>query len=136
MTRINHSIFTLLNFVFLLSSCCIGAKEEYLGNNMYLSEYDNTDRRILYQTRSCAASGIEIVPMTVLAISHNNKWIIAKSGNKRTQTDYKYWVIKNDYENKPDSETIKRNTLEFDDINEFENFLIENQINLKLDDID
>lgn len=68
-----------MTLLIVLNSCCFGAKENYLGNNIYLSEYDNVDRRILYQEESCATSGIEIVPMTVLEIAHNSEWIIAKS---------------------------------------------------------
>ena len=132
-------ILTFLILVISLNSCCIGAKEDYLGNNIYLSEYDNVDRRILYQTESCATSGVEIVPMSVLEIADNNKWIIAKTGNGRKRTEdkfFKYWVIKNDYENLPDSETVKRNTAEFDNRKDFDKFLTENKIGLKLNKID
>jgi hypothetical protein len=129
-------IATFLTIIFSISSCCIGAKEDYLGNNIYLSEYDIVDRRILYQTESCAVSGVEIVPMTVLEISHDNKWIIAKSGNKRIQTGFKYWVIKNDYESIPDSKKVKENTIEFSNIQQFEKFLVENEIDLVLEKID
>ncbi len=128
--------FIFLSLLFVFNSCCIGSKEDYLGNNIYLSEYDNVDRRILYQTGSCAVSGVEIVPMTVLEISHNSNWIIAKSGNKRTQTDFKYWIIKNSYEHNPNSETIKKNTTEFDDYELFKAYLADNNINLKLEKID
>lgn len=134
-----ENILTFLILVISLNSCCIGAKEDYLGNNITLSEYDNVDRRILYQTESCATSGVEIVPMTVLEIAHNNKWIIAKTGNGRNRTEdkyFKYWVIKNDYENLPDSETVKRNTTEFDNRQDFEKFLSVNNIELKLNKID
>ena len=116
MRRTNKTILTFWTIVILLSSCCIGAKVDYLGNHLYLSEYDSFDRRILYQTERCAISGVEIVPMTVMAISHNHKWIIAKSGNKRKQTDYKYWVIKNDYKKSPDPDAIKKNTFQFENI--------------------
>ncbi|MEI8272077.1 MAG: hypothetical protein WCG08_05600 [Paludibacter sp.] len=128
----------ILTFIILsisLNSCCIGAKENYFGNNIYLSEYDNVDRRILYQTESCATSGVEIVPMTVLEIANNSKWIIAKTGYNRNQTEdkyFKYWVIKNDYENIPDPETVKSNTTEFDNRQDFDKFLIVNKISLKL----
>jgi hypothetical protein len=134
-----ENILTFLILVISLNSCCIGAKEDYLGNNIYLSEYDNVDRRILYQTESCATSGVEIVPMTVLEIADNNKWIIAKTGNGRKRTEdkfFKYWVIKNDYENLPNSETVKRNTTEFDNRQDFDKFLTENKIELKLKKID
>lgn len=57
------AIVTLL--LFALESCEFGAKEEYLGNNLYLSEYDCVDRRILYQLKKQSVSGVEIVPMTV-----------------------------------------------------------------------
>ena len=139
MKKIIENILTFLILVISLNSCCIGAKEDYLGNNIYLSEYDNVDRRILYQTESCATSGVEIVPMTILEIADNNKWIIAKTGNGRERTEdkfFKYWVIKNDYENSPNSETVKRNTTEFDNRQDFDKFLTENKIKLKLNKID
>jgi hypothetical protein len=132
---------TILNFVFLtllfvLNSCCIGADEEYLGNNIYLSAYDNYDIRILYQENSCATSGIEIVPMTILEISYNSEWIVAKSGNKRKKTDYQYWVIKNKYDSLPNSETVIKNRIEFSDLKKFESYLAEKNIDLELKNID
>jgi hypothetical protein len=75
-------IFINLVLLILVNSCCLGAKETFLGNNIYLSEYDNVDRRILYQKESCAISGAEIVPMTVTEIAYNSEWIIAKSKKK------------------------------------------------------
>jgi len=133
------NISTFLILVILLYSCCFGAKEDYLGNNIYLSEFDNVDRRILYQSERCTTSGVEIVPITVLEIAYNNKWIIVKTGNGRERTDekyFKYWVIKNDYKNLPDSETVKINTTEFNNLQEFDNFLAINKIGLKLKNID
>lgn len=134
-----ENILAFLILVISLNSCCIGAKENYFGNNIYLSEYDNVDRRILYQTESCATSGDEIVPMTVLEIADNDKWILAKTGNGRKPTEdrfFKYWVIKNDYESLPDSETVKRNTTEFDNRQDFDKFLSENKISLELNKIE
>ena len=128
-TKLN---FLLLSVFFVLNSCCLGADEEYLGNNIYLSSYDNYDKRILYQEYSCATTGTEIVPMTVLEMSYNSEWIIAKSGNKREKTDFKYWVIKNDYESLPNSETILKNRIEFSDLKKFELYLAENKISLEL----
>ena len=129
-------IFINLTLLVLLNSCCFGTKENHLGNNIYLSEYDNVDRRILYQTESCATSGVEIVPMTVLEISHNSDWIIAKSGSKKTESEFKYWVIKNKYDQLPNSETVKNNTAEFNDYDLFKSFLIEKNIKLELNKID
>lgn len=129
-------IFINLTLLIVLNSCCFGAKENYLGNNIYLSEYDNVDRRILYQEESCATSGIEIVPMTVLEIGHNSEWIIAKSGNKRAESDFKYWVIKNNYDEFPGSESVKKNTTESDNYDLFKSFLIDKNINLELKKID
>ena len=134
-----ENILSFLILIISLNSCCIGAKEDYLGNNIYLSEYDNADCRILYQTESCATSGVEIVPMTVLEIGNNGKWIIAKTGNGRNRKEenfFKFWVIKNDYESLPDSETVKRNTNEFENRKDFDKFLTENKIELELNEID
>ncbi|AUC84765.1 hypothetical protein CW731_05415 [Polaribacter sp. ALD11] len=65
-------------------------------------------------------------------MSYNSEWIIAKSGNKREKTDFKYWVIKNDYESLPNSETILKNRIEFSDLKKFELYLAENKISLEL----
>ena len=121
-----------MTLLIVLNSCCFGTKENHLGNNIYLSEYDNVDRRILYKKTKCANSGEEIVPMTVLEISHNSEWIIAKSGNKRAKSDFKYWVIKNNYDQIPNPEIIIKNTTEFNDFDLFKSFLNENKINLEL----
>lgn len=91
--------------ILTISSCCIGAKEEHLGNNIYLSEYDNVDRRIIYQECDCASSGIEIVPMTVSEYSFNSDWIIAKVGKES------YYIINNNYESKPTPDKIKSETI-------------------------
>jgi len=134
-----ENIWTFLIIIISLNSYCIGAKEDYLGNNIYLSEYDNVDRRILYQTESCATSGVEIVPGTVIEIGNNDKWIVAKTGSGRKRKEekfFKFWVIKNDYESLPGSESIKRNTTEFDNRQDFDKFLTENKIELELNKID
>jgi hypothetical protein len=138
MKKKTKQILNIIIIVFSLHSCCVGAKEDYLGNNIYLSEFDNIDRRILYQTESCATSGVEIIPMTVLEIGSNNKWIVAKTGNGRNQEDekfFKFWVIKKMYESLPNSETVKNNTKEFQHRKDFENFLAENNIELRLNKI-
>ncbi len=129
-------IFINLTLLIALNSCCFGTKENHLGNNIYLSEYDNVDRRILYKTEKCANTGSEIVPMTVLEISNNSEWIIAKSGNKRAESNFKYWIIKNNYDQLPSSEIIKKHTTEFNDYDLFRAFLVENKINLELNQID
>ncbi|NQX81211.1 MAG: hypothetical protein HRT66_04340 [Flavobacteriaceae bacterium] len=94
------------------------------------------DRRIFYQTESCAESVVEIIPMTILEISHNYEWIIVKSGNKRRKIDFKYWIIKNKYDNLPNSETVIKNTIEFDNFEAFNTFMIDENIDLKLVKID
>ncbi|WP_396637379.1 hypothetical protein [Maribacter sp. R77961] len=132
-TRLIFINFTLLIF---LNSCCFGTKENHLGNNIFLSEYDNVDRRILYKTEKCASSGTEIVPMTVLEISSNSDWIIAKSGSARKNSNFKYWVIKNIYDDLPSPEIIIKNTTEFNDFDLFKSFIDENNINLILKKIE
>jgi hypothetical protein len=128
--------FILLGLLFVFNSCCIGAKEDYLGNNIYLSEYDNVDRRILYQTERCAVSGVEIVPMTILELAHNDKWIIAKSGDKRNNSDFKYWIIHNSYQDVPDAETVKKNTIGPLDNNSFIKIMREKSIDIELHSIE
>jgi hypothetical protein len=122
-------IFINLVLLILVNSCCLGAKEIFLGNNIYLSEYDNVDRRILYQKESCAISGAEIVPMTVTEIAYNSEWIIAKSIKK---SESKFWVIKNNYQHMPNSDIVIKNTTEFNDDASFKLFLTEKKINLEL----
>ena len=92
-------LFILIGFSLLFTSCCFWVKEEHLGNNIYLSEYDNVDRRILFSKEKCSSSGIEIVPMTVLEYAYNSNWIIAKSGS-RNKKDFQYWILKNFYKYK------------------------------------
>jgi hypothetical protein len=56
--------------------------------------------------------------------------------NKKKIKKFKYWVIKIHYENSPNFETVKRNTTEFENRQEFDKFLAENKIDLKLNKID
>lgn len=86
---------TVLLFGLTISynSCCPFIKEENLGNNFYLSEYDNVDRRILYSEESCSNSGIEIVPMTVTEYAYNSNWVIAKSSASRQTSENRYWIV-------------------------------------------
>jgi hypothetical protein len=90
-------ILLLFGLMTLYNSCCPFIKEESLGNNFYLSEYDNVDRRILYSEESCSNSGIEIVPMTVTEYADNSKWIIAKSSTSRQTAESKYWLVDKDF---------------------------------------
>jgi hypothetical protein len=122
-------IFINLVLLMIVNSCCLGAKETFLGNNIYLSEYDNVDRRILYQKENCAISSAEIVPMTVTEIAYNSEWIIAKS---KIKAEFKYWIIKNNYDHMPNSETVIKNTTEFNDDASFKSFVTEKKINLEL----
>ena len=84
---------SLIIIGFLFNSCCPFAKEDNLGNNFILSEYDNADRIIIYSEESCSASGIEIVPMTVVEYASNSRWIIAKSLGAKFATSNEYWLI-------------------------------------------
>lgn len=81
MKTTNQTLLTFLTLVILLGSCCVRAKVDHLGNHLYLYEYDCVDRRIPHQTKRCDISGVEIVPMTVMAISYNHY-------GKRTTDDY------------------------------------------------
>ena len=81
----------------LYSSCCPFITEQSLGNNFYLSEYDNVDRRILYSEESCSNSGIEIVPMTVTEYAFNSNWIIAKSSASGQTAENKYWSVEKSF---------------------------------------
>lgn len=81
----------------LYYSCCPFITEQSLGNNFYLSEYDNVDRRILYSEESCSNSGIEIVPMTVTEYAYNSNWIIAKSSASGQTAENKYWIVEKSF---------------------------------------
>jgi hypothetical protein len=92
------TLLTLIGLSFLSNSCCPFIKEDNLGNNFFLSEYDNADRTILYSEESCSGSGIEIVPMTVVEYANNSSWIIAKSSLAgKFSTEYGYWLINKDF---------------------------------------
>jgi hypothetical protein len=117
-------------------SCCPFIKEENLGNNVYLSEYDNVDIRILYSKESCSGSGLEIVPMTVLEFNYDSNWIIAKSGSKKREAKTQYWIIKNDFDNESTSGVIKSKTIGPLDEKQFFNELIKRRINLELKKIE
>lgn len=119
-----------------MSSCCLTIKEEHLGNNLYLSEYDNVDRAILYSKKSCTGSGVTIVPITVLEYAYNSEWIISKSGNGRTNSEFQYWIIKNDYDVEPTADVIKSNVLGPMDLESFSKELIDKQIQLTLERIE
>jgi hypothetical protein len=86
-------LLSMFGFSLFLHSCCWSVKEDHLGKNFRLSEYDNVDRRILYSEKRCSVSGIEIVPMTVTAYAYDSKWIIAKSRTSRFGQEYQYWII-------------------------------------------
>jgi len=122
----------ILGILTTLNSCCLFIKEESLGNNLYLSEYDNVDRRILYSKESCSGSGVEIVPMTVLEYDYDSKWIIAKSGTKGHESENEYWIIRNDFDSEPTSEIIMSNTLGPMNFESFSKELANRQIKLKL----
>lgn len=95
--RIRLALF-VLGISILYHSCCSFEKEENLGNNFYLSEYDNVDRRILYSDKQCSVSGVEIVPMTVIEYASNDKWIIAKTIPPRQNNQGLYWIVEKDSE--------------------------------------
>jgi hypothetical protein len=128
--------FILLLLTSIWSSCCLSVKEKYLGNNLYLSEFDNIDRRILYSEDRCSGSGIEIVPMTVIEIAYNDQWIIAKTDSKKYELEFEYWIIKNHYETEPNAETIKDNTEGPYGFKYFQAKLLEYNIDLVLEKID
>ncbi|CAN5202700.1 hypothetical protein BH20BAC1_BH20BAC1_14660 [soil metagenome] len=90
----------ILGLSIFFHCCCGFIKEEHLGNNFMLSEYDNVDRRVLYSEERCSGSGIEIVPMTVTEYANDSKWIIAKSRTSRFGTEYLYWIVNKDFKMK------------------------------------
>jgi len=115
----------------LISSCCLTIKEKHLGNNLYLSEYDNVDRRIFYSEKKCSGGGFEIVPMTVTEYACDSKWIIAKTGTGDGSKN-QYWIIKKTETETPTVEVVKSNTFGQLDFEEFEKKMIEYKIDLTL----
>jgi len=123
--------FIILGLSILISSCCLTIKEKYLGNNLYLSEYDNVDRRIFYSDEKCSGGGFEIVPMTVIEYAYDSKWIIAKTGTGNGAKN-QYWIIKKTETENPTVEDVKSNTFGQLDLVEFKKKMIENRIDLTL----
>ena len=122
-------------FLVLISgSCCPFVKEEHLGHNLYLSEYDVEDRIILYSEDVCSGSGVLIVPMTVSRYNYDSDWIIAAS-NASTDT-LQYWIINIDYENEPSLEEIRSNIRGPLDKSTFEELINKEGITLSLKNID
>jgi hypothetical protein len=128
----------LFGLMVLYDSCCPFIKEESLGNNFYLSEYDNVDRRILYSEESCSNSGIEIVPMTVTEYAYNPNWIIAKSSASRQTAENRYWIIDKSFkvriiqDNDSTINVIKSHVFGPLDSTKFVQLLLTREINLTL----
>ena len=122
----------------LYNSCCPFIKEESLGDNFYLSEHDNVDRRILYSEESCSNSGIEIVPMTVTEYANNSDWIIAKSSAVGQTAASRYWIIDKNFkvkiiqDNDSTITVIKSHVIGPLDSTNFVQLLLTKEINLTL----
>ena len=104
-------------------------KEKHLGNNYYLSEFDNVDRRIFFSKEKCSGGGTEIVPMTVTEYAYDKDWIIAKSGNG---TESQYWIIKKIKKNTPTILDIKSNITGQLNLEDFKRKLDKYEITLTL----
>lgn len=74
--------------------------------------------------------------MTVLEYNYDSKWIIAKSGSKRENTNIHYWIIKNKFDQEPTSDQIKLNTTGPLVEEQFFKELTERQIQLNLKKIE
>lgn len=128
----------LFALMVLYNSCCPFIKEDILGNNFYLSEYDNVDRRILYSEESCSNSGIEIVPMTVTEYAYNADWIVAKSSASNQTTENRYWIVDKIFkvkiiqDNDSTINVIKSHVFGPFDSTKFVQFLYTKKINLTL----
>ena len=131
-------ILFLFGLMALCNSCCPFIKEENLGNNFYLSEYDIMDRRILYSEESCSNSGMEIVPMTVTEYAYDSNFIIAKSSASRQTSESRYWVVDKSFkvkiiqDNDSTINVIKSHVLGPFDSTSFVQFLFAKDIKLKL----
>ena len=116
-----------------IESCEFAAKEVYLGNILYLSEYDCEDRRILYQSEKQSVSGIEIAPMTVTEIGYDNEFIIVKSDD--TNGKEVYWIIENTFDGTPKPEEVRENTSGPLNKVEFDEYIVKNKVKLRLKQI-
>jgi hypothetical protein len=131
-------VLLFIGLMVLYNSCCPFIKEENLGNNFYLSEYDNVDRRILYSENACSNSGIEIVPMTVTEYAYDLKWIVAKSSLARQGKDLRYWIIDKSFKvkiiqnNDSTIDVIKSHVLGPFDSTKYVQLLFNKDIKLKL----
>jgi len=130
-----QNLFIGLLTLFIASSCDFGVNEIFLGNNLYLSEYDCVDRRILYQTKKQSNSGVEIIPMTVSEFAYNKNWIIVKSNDSKGK-EIKYWIILNQYHKTPSPAEVKEKTLGPLSQIEFNNIRREKKIELVLKKIE
>ena len=74
--------------------------------------------------------------MTIMEYAFDSEWIIAKSGNKRTNSNIQYWIIKNDYDFEPNAEVIKSNVLGPLDLESFSSELRSKDIQLTLEKIE
>lgn len=131
----------IFGFTLFFQNCCGWVKEEDLGKNLKLTEYDNIDRRILYSEERCSGTGIEIVPMTVTAYANDSKWIIAKTRTSRFGTEFQYWIINKDFKIETTQKennlynTIKLNVSGPLDSTTFQQLLKKHRITLKLKNI-
>ena len=70
--------------------------------------------------------------MTVLEYAYNSEWIIAKSGSKRTNSDFKYWILRNSYDAEPTAEDVRSRLLGPLDKETFYEEMTNRRITLKL----
>jgi hypothetical protein len=74
--------------------------------------------------------------MTIMEYAFDSEWIIAKSENKRTNSNIQYWIIKNDYDFEPSAEVVKSNVLGPLDLESFSRELSGKNIQLTLEKIE
>ncbi len=75
----------LITSVIVLAGC---NSYSDLGGNFKLYEYSNRDVYIGYCFNRCNESSLPVVPPTVVAIDHDDNWIIARSENRNTEPSY------------------------------------------------
>lgn len=82
----------LLSLFFLACNSLSCTDRQDLGDNFELVEFEKGDANILYCFRDCRTSGIPAVPVEVVQVKHNSRWIVAKTRSGQPDS-VSYWIV-------------------------------------------